>query len=603
MFQTFDPPETSGSTRERVANLRSLLTKAKLDAVLVPRADEHQGEYVPACAERLRWIAGFSGSAGLAAIGLKKAVLFTDGRYTVQARNEVDGELFEISMLPRPRISEWIADTFRSGSTIGFDPKLHTISEIERLTAALKPHDIKLKATPSNLIDKIWGKTRPAPPAAPISIHPIEFAGQSASDKIGQLQKLLASNGHDAVILTLTDSIAWTFNIRGQDVPHNPVTLAFAIISKTGKAELFIDSHKLGKDVRAELAAFSKISKPDTLQERLATLKASGKRVRLDADTAAYWFLTKLGAKNLVRAQDPTIPLKAIKNATEIEGAKAAHIRDGAAVCNFLAWLEDDSSSGALDEITAVRKLEDFRRDTNRLKEVSFPTISGSGPHGAIVHYRVTTATNRVLQTGELFLIDSGAQYDDGTTDITRTVAIGTPTTEMRQRFTQVLKGHIAIATARFPKGTRGIDLDPFARRALWNAGADYDHGTGHGIGSYLCVHEGPQSISRAGGAVLQPGMLVSNEPGYYKEGAFGIRIENVVLVTELNDVSGGDRQMMAFETLTLAPIDRTLIDTEFLNADERDWIDSYHARVWKTLKDAVNSETRRWLKAATAPL
>ncbi len=460
------------------------------------------------------------------------------------------------------------------------------------------------RPTNRNLVDRVWGRARPPAPKDPVSLHPLKFAGRAAQDKIADIQKRLKTDRQDAVILTLSDSVAWTFNIRGSDIPHTPVALAFAIVPVTGKPELFLAPEKLEPAVRAHLETFAKISAPEALAARLKAQRAAGKRVRLDPNTASYWFARALGgAKRIVRGPDPSLALKAIKNAAEIKGSRAAHLRDGLAVTRFLAWLDAAAATGALDEIEAVRRLEGFRRATNQLREISFDTISGSGPNGAIVHYRVSEATNRKLRAGELFLIDSGAQYLDGTTDITRTVAIGKPTNEMRERFTLVLKGHIAIASARFPKGARGIDLDPFARRALWQHGLDYDHGTGHGIGSYLSVHEGPQSISRAGMAVLEPGMICSNEPGYYKEGAYGIRIENLVLVTELTKAPGADRETMGFETLTLAPIDRRLIVKEMLSPDEIRWLDDYHARVAAALGPELDEDARAWLKHATAPL
>jgi Xaa-Pro aminopeptidase len=600
MFQSFESPPGPGPVAERVKALRALMPKLGVDAVLVPRADEHQGEYVPACAERLSWLTGFSGSAGLAVVGKKAAALFTDGRYAVQAKTETDTALFEISMLPRPRVAEWLTATLSKGQTIGFDPWLHTATEIMRLTAALKPKGIALKPLAKNPVDALWGAARPPLSAAPVIAHPLAMAGKSAAEKIADLQKRLKDDGQHAAILTLPDSICWLLNIRGGDVAHNPVTLAFAIVPVTGKAELFIAPEKLDREVRAHIAAVAKVSPRKDLAVRLKALKAASKRVRLDPDTAAFWFERALGPKSAVRGQDPCIQPKAIKTKAEIDGARAAHIRDGAAVVRFLSWLDRAGAGGQLDEITAVKALEDFRRETNALREISFSTISGSGPNGAIVHYRVTEATNRVVNAGELFLIDSGAQYQDGTTDITRTVAIGKPSAEMRQRFTAVLRGHIAVATARFPKGTRGLDLDPFARRALWDAGLDFDHGTGHGLGSYLSVHEGPQSISRAGSAVLQPGMLISNEPGYYKEGAYGIRIENVVLVSDLSKVVDGERDMMSFETLTLAPIDRRLIDAGAMTTAELDWLNAYHARVYDILAPTLDAATAEWLRHST---
>jgi Xaa-Pro aminopeptidase len=603
MFQTFENQAERGATPARLKELRRLMGAAKLDAYLVPRADEFQGEYVPESAARLKFITGFTGSAGLAVIGKKIATLFADGRYTVQARAEVEPGLIEVSSVPRAKLGDWLAEHASRGHRIGFDPRLHTVAEIERLTAALKPHGIKLVPTNRNLVDRVWGRARPAAPMNAIALHPLKFAGRSAPDKIADIQKALKADKQDAVALTLSDSVAWTFNIRGSDIPHTPVALAFAIVPATGKPELFVAAEKVEPAVRKELDTFAKISAPEALAARLKALRKAGKRVRIDPGAAGYWFARTLGPKSTARGSDPSIAMKAIKNAAEIKGARAAHLRDGVAVTRFLAWLDTTAATGTLDEIEAVRRLEGFRRATNQLREISFDTISGSGPNGAIVHYRVSEATNRKLKPGELFLIDSGAQYLDGTTDITRTVAIGKPTAEMRERFTLVLKGHIAVASARFPKGTRGIDLDPFARRALWQAGLDYDHGTGHGIGSYLSVHEGPQSISRAGMAVLEPGMIISNEPGYYKEGAYGIRIENLVLVTDLEKMPSADRETMGFETLTLAPIDRRLIVKEMLSPDEVAWLDAYHARVAAALGPELDDEARAWLQAATAPL
>lgn len=604
MFQTFEKSGGPEHVAERTKALRALMAKQKLDAFLVPRSDEFQGEYVPACAERLKWLTGFSGSAGLAAVTKKSAMLMIDGRYTVQARTETDTDVFEPNLLPRPRLAEWLSEKLAKGAIVGFDPWLHTGAEVARLTAALSLKGIKLKPVLRNLIDQLWGKERPAPPSAPVLLHPLEFAGASPQDKIAGVQRALKEAGEHAVLLTLADSICWLLNIRGTDVAHNPVVRAYALVPVSGKAELFVATDKITRDVKAHFAPFARVSDPAQLLQRLKELRTAGKRVRIDTETAAYALEKSLGRQSATKGADPCITAKAIKNDTEIAGARAAHVRDGAAVVRYLAWLDEAAAGGTLDEITAVKKLEDFRRETNQLREISFPTISGSGPHGAIVHYRVTEETNRALRLGELFLLDSGAQYDDGTTDITRTIAIGTPTEEMRARFTAVLRGHIAIAAARFPKGTRGIDLDPFARRALWDMGADYDHGTGHGIGSFLSVHEGPQSISRTGMVPLKPGMLLSNEPGYYKEGAYGIRIENVVLVRPPEKISGGaEREMMSFETLTLAPIDRRLIVTAMMTQQESAWLNEYHANVRDTLSPDLDKATRAWLQAATAPL
>lgn len=602
MFQTFSVGSDPSLAHERVKRLRALLGEADLAALLVPRGDEHQGEYVAPSSERLCWLTSFSGSAGLAVIAKRQAAVFVDGRYTVQVQAECDAELFEFPGLARATLMTWLTSKLKRGDTLGFDPWLHTVGEIKRLEEALRPAGIKLKATPRNLVDRIWGKERPKPPLEPVLPHAMKYAGRAADIKIATVQKKLKDAGQDAVILTNPDSICWLFNIRGRDVAHNPITLAFAILPVQGKPELFVADEKLTREARSHLDGVVRLAAPDALKERVASLRKAGKRVRLDPERAAWWFGRALG-KSFTAGGDPIIPLKAVKNAAEIKGARAAHLRDGAAVARYLAWLDREVATRDVDEITAVCELEAARAATQALREISFDTISGSGPNGAIVHYRVSEKTNRVLKRGELFLLDSGAQYLDGTTDITRTIAIGQPTSEMRERFTLVLKGHIAIATAVFPKGTRGMDLDPFARRALWERGLDFDHGTGHGVGSYLSVHEGPQSISRAGMAVIEPGMIISNEPGYYKEGAYGVRIESLVLVTDAMKPQGGDRDMMSFETLTLVPIDRRLIATALLTPAERHWLDAYHTRVRDMIGPEVDADTRLWLEAATAPL
>jgi len=605
MFQSFSASADPSMAAPRVARLRDLMATQKIDALLVPRADEHQGEYVPPAAERLRWLTGFSGSAGLAVVTRTEAALFVDGRYTIQAAQECDATIFAFPGLARAKLAEWLAAHLGKGAVVGFDPWLHTAGEIRRLEEQIAAKGLKLKPLARNLVDRAWGKDRPAPPRNPVVLQPVRKAGRAAEKKIADVQQRLAADGQDVVVLTLPDSIAWLFNIRGSDIAHNPVVLSFAIVPASGTPELFVDGAKLTKEVRRELETIARIAKPETLPKRIAALKAAGKRVRLDPETAAFALARGLGPRSLRAGADPCIALKAVKNAAEIAGARRAHRRDGAAMVRFLAWLDGAAAGSRLDEITVVKKLEEFRAATRQLKDISFDTISGSGPHGAIVHYRVSEATNRILGRGELFLIDSGAQYEDGTTDITRTVAIGPPSAEMRDRATLVLKGHIAIATARFPKGTRGVDLDPFARRALWQHGLDYDHGTGHGVGSYLSVHEGPQSLSRAGMVPLEPGMVCSNEPGYYKAGAYGIRIESLVLVTEPDVPPGGERPMLGFETLTLVPIDRRLIVKDLLTRDERDWLNAYHARVHDLIGPEIAGEDAvvRWLDAATRPL
>jgi len=603
MFQTFENSSGAKHVAERVKAVRARMSALGLEALIVPRADEHQGEYVPPSAERLRWLTGFTGSAGIAVLTRRAGVLITDGRYSVQARAETDTHIFDVEIAKRERTSEWLIEKLSKGQSIGFDPWLHTASEIANRKSALEAKGLTLVPLAENLIDTVWAEARPAPPQGLVHLHALAFAGKAAAEKVADVQKVLKEAGQSATIVTMPDSLCWLLNIRGADVAHNPIVRAFAIVPQSGKVELYIDPARIPPEVRTHLNPVAKIISPKELQARLRSLKSASKPVRLNPDWAAYAFEKALGPKVMVRGQDPCALPKAIKNDAEIAGARAAHLRDGAAVSRFLAWLDGASAEGTLDEIAAVERLEAYRRNTNRLLDLSFPTISGSGPNGAIVHYRVTKKTNRKLAPGELFLIDSGAQYEDGTTDITRTVAIGDPSEDMRRHFTGVLKGHIAIATLRFPKGTRGIDIDAFARRALWEMGEDYDHGTGHGIGSYLSVHEGPQSVSRAGMGELHPGMLISNEPGFYKEGAYGIRIENVLLVTPLAKAGAGEREMMGFETLTLAPIDRRLIMPEMLSANERAWINAYHARVYAALVRDVDSWTAAWLEGATAPV
>ena len=605
MFQTYETPDSSAQdAAERVARLRELMARAGLDAVLVPHADEYMNEYVPPCGQRLTWLTGFTGSAGLAVVARKAAALFVDGRYILQAPKQIDSSIFEVLQVPAAKLSDWLGKTVKAGAVVGFDPWLHAPVAMDELVKELESKRIKLKPLSKNPVDRVWGRRRPAPPRGAIVPHPMKYAGKPAEDKLKDLQALLKTDGQDAVVLTFPDSICWLFNIRGSDVAHNPVALAFAIVPASGKAELFVDAAKIGPEAKAHLAPLARISEPAALERRLGALKEAGKTVRI-SPAAPLWFTRKLkgGKARVVRATDPCLLPKARKNATEIKGTRAAHKRDGAAVARFLAWLDGQAETGRLDEITVAQKLETIRSETQALKEISFDTISGSGPNGAIVHYRVTTATNRKLKSGELYLVDSGAQYLDGTTDVTRTVAIGAPMREMQERFTLVLKGHIAIATARFPKGTRGIDLDPFARRALWEAGLDFDHGTGHGVGSYLSVHEGPQSISKGGMVALEPGMIISNEPGYYKTGAYGIRIENLVLVADLAKVDSGERETMSFETLTLVPIDRRLVVAEMLSPAELDWLNAYHRRVRESIGPELGPAHRDWLEKATAAI
>jgi Xaa-Pro aminopeptidase len=601
-FQTFDDSSESTAVPARLNALRTELKKRGLDGFAVPRADRQQNEYLPASEERLAWLTGFTGSAGAAIVLTERAALFVDGRYTVQAKAQVDSKLFSIEHLVDSPPDKWLEQNLKSGARLGYDPWLHTTEGAEKLRKACATAGAELVAVDGNPIDAIWSD-RPAPPAGKVTLRGLKLAGESAADKLKRVQAELKKLRADALVVSDPQNVAWLFNIRGADVAHTPIVLAFALITREGKPALYVDGGKLDNKTRDALEEIASVRAPDELARDLGSFK--DKIVRLDQASAAE-ALTRLigdsGGKP-VRGPDPITLMKAVKNHAEIEGMRAAHKRDGVAMVQFLAWFDREAPGGKLTEIGTVEALESFRRDSGLLKDVSFPTIAGSGPNGAIVHYRVTRATNRTIGKNDLFLIDSGAQYEDGTTDITRTVAVGTPTDEMRDRFTRVLKGHIAIAGAVFPEGTSGAQLDPLARTSLWQAGLDFDHGTGHGVGNYLSVHEGPARISKLGTVALQRGMILSNEPGYYKTGAYGIRIENLVLVTAAPEPKGGEKPLNAFETLTLAPIDRRLIDSRLLTAKERNWIDSYHAHVQEVLSPLLDAQTRAWLEAAARPL
>jgi Xaa-Pro aminopeptidase len=601
-FQTFDDSSESAAIPARLSALRAELRKRGLDGFAVPRADRQQNEYLPESEERLAWLTGFTGSAGAAIVLAERAALFVDGRYTVQAKAQVDGKLFSIEHLVDSPPDQWLENNLKSGARLGYDPWLHTTEGAEKLRKACAAAGAELVAVDGNPIDAIW-TDRPAPPAGEVAMRGLKLAGESATDKLKRVQAELKKLRADALGVSDPQNVAWAFNIRGADVAHTPIVLAFALIPREGKPMLYVDGGKLDNNTRHALEEIASVRAPDELARDLSSLK--DKIVRLDQASAAD-ALTKLVASSggkPVRGPDPITLMKSVKNHAEIEGMRAAHKRDGVAMVQFLAWFDREAQSGKLTEIDAVEALESFRRESGLLKDISFPTIAGSGPNGAIVHYRVTRATNRAIEKNDLFLIDSGAQYEDGTTDITRTVAVGVPTDEMRDRFTRVLKGHIAIATAVFPEGTSGAQLDPLARTALWQAGLDFDHGTGHGVGSYLSVHEGPARISKLGTVALQRGMILSNEPGYYKTGAYGIRIENLVLVTAAPEPKGGEKPLNAFETLTLAPIDRRLIDSRLLTAKERNWIDSYHGHVQEVLTPLLDAPARVWLEAAARPL
>jgi len=587
----------------RLARLREELASQGLDGSIVPRADEHQGEYVPPRGQRLAWLTGFTGSAGVAIVLRDRAALFVDGRYTLQAAAQVDTQLFETHHLIDEPPARWIETALTPGVVLGYDPWLHTPHDIERLRVAAEKAGASLRAVAENPVDRAWSE-RPAAPIAPVVPHAERFAGESAQSKRTRIGRGLSEGGAAAVVLTMPESIAWLLNIRGGDVPHTPLPLSFATLRQDGSVTLFIDKRKLVSGLERHLGNGVTVMPPEQFGPELDALAAEGGRVQVDPRTAACWIFARLEAAQaqIHRAADPCLLPKACKNPVELDGTRAAHRRDGVALTRFLAWLAHEAPKGGLVEIAASDRLEAIRREGEHFRDLSFPTISGAGSNGAIVHYRATPETQKRLEPGSLYLLDSGAQYLDGTTDVTRTVAIGAPTGEMRDRFTRVLKGHIALALARFPKGTTGTQLDAFARRALWQKGLDYDHGTGHGVGSYLGVHEGPQRISKApNGQALLPGMIVSNEPGYYKTGAYGIRIKNLVLVQPVEDPA--ERAMLGFETLTLAPIDRNLIEPSLLDEEEIAWLDAYHTRVRETLTPLVDPETARWLANATAPI
>jgi Xaa-Pro aminopeptidase len=596
-FQTFADSTRSAAAAPRLKALRARLAAAKLDGFLLPRADEHQDEYVAPCAERLLWLTGFSGSAGLAVVLAKEAAIFVDGRYALQAREEIDAKYFATLNVGELAPSRWLAERVAKGARIGYDPWVHTSQQIERFEKALEGKGVALVALERNPIDEIW-TDRPAPPLAAVSLYPRRLAGVGATDKITRLRKAL--NGANALLLSDPHAIAWTFNIRGADVAHTPIALCFALVPARGAPTLYLDGRKAKGETRAELEKLLVIAPPQTLFDDLRALGAMRKTVLFDAATAPAILVDTLreagGRPRL--GEDPAALPKALKNATELAGARAAHIRDGVALTRFLAWFDAEAQKGGLTEIAAAQALESFRRESGELRDISFPTISAFGPHAAIPHYRVTERSNLVIERG-VYLVDSGGQYLDGTTDVTRTVAVGYAAKPLREHFTRVLKGHIAIARAVFPKGTSGAQLDAFARRHLWEAGLDFDHGVGHGVGVYLSVHEGPQRISKLGQTPLEPGMILSNEPGYYRAGEYGIRLENLVVV-EPREIKGAEREMRGFETITLAPFDLNLVEPTLLSAKEADWLDAYHARVRNTLLPLLDLETRRWLKQAT---
>jgi Xaa-Pro aminopeptidase len=598
------PEGAEGTVSSRIAALRAELKRQNLDGFVIPRGDEHQGEYVPARAQRLAWATGFTGSAGLAIVLLDRAIIFVDGRYTIQVQQEVPGDLFSSLHLVDDDHAAWAAANLRPGARLGFDPWLHTVGWVEKMQSALSRSGAELVSLEGNPVDAAW-PDQPPPPLGLVSVQPLRFAGRSAEDKRSDIGRILQDAGAAATVITQPDSIAWLLNVRGSDVPCTPLPLSFAIAHAGGDVDWFVDRRKLAPELDAHLGNRVSVRPPGELGEALDRLGAAGAKVRVDPAWSAAWVADRLRAAGatLESGSDPCIMPKACKNQTEIEGTRAAHIRDGGAMVRFLSWLDREAPGGGLTEIDAVDQLLNCRRQVPLFRDLSFDTISGAGPNGAIVHYRVSPQSNRPITPGQLFLIDSGGQYQDGTTDITRTVIVGEPTSEMQRNFTLVLKGHIALSACVFPKGTTGSQLDVLARQALWQHGLDYDHGTGHGVGSFLSVHEGPQRIAKMPNSIaLQPGMILSNEPGYYKTGAYGIRIENLILVQPAA-IADAERPMYRFETLTFCPIDRRLVAPDLLSSSERDWLNAYHGDVFRKLSPGLSGAELDWLQQATVPV
>ncbi|MCF2515875.1 aminopeptidase P family protein [Sphingomonas sp. G124] len=595
------------SYADRLAALRQQLKEDRLDGFVVPLTDEHMSEYVGSYAQRLAWLTGFKGSAGSAVVLPEQAAIFTDGRYTIQVRQQVSPTEWSYQSVPETSISQWLKEHAPQGAKIGYDPWLHTADWVKQATAQLAAKGAELVAVKRNPIDAVWAD-RPEPSKARLIVQPEELTGQSSADKRHGMADWLAKEGADAAVLAALDSIAWTFNVRGADVTHTPVALAYAVAHSDGTADLFVEGEKVGDDVRAHLGNGVRLHERDEFETFLRSL--AGKLVAVDPErsVAAISQALEEGGARILSRRDPAVLPKAVKNKVEIAGHQAAQARDGAAVSRFLKWVEEEAPNGGIDEMIAQDKLLGFREELGGLKDLSFDTISAFGPNGALPHYKGTAESNLPFTTGTLYLVDSGGQYQDGTTDITRTVPIGEPTAEMIDRFTRVLQGHIAIATALFPKGTRGSQLDSFARRPLWEAGVDYAHGTGHGVGAFLAVHEGPQRIAPVGSSQsggdepLQAGMIISNEPGYYKPNEYGIRIENLVLVVEKN-VAGAEKEMLGFETLTYVPIEKKLIDVAMLTDRELDWLNDYHAKVLALIGPQLSWEDKAWLERQCAAL
>ena len=600
MFQSFE--ETADPTQgpARLALLRQEIPKAKVDGFLVPRADVHQGEYVAARDARLAWLTGFTGSAGFCAVLADKAGVFIDGRYRTQVKEQVDLSAFQPVPWPEVKLGTWLAQEADGAAVIGFDPWLHSVEEIEKLRTLVEQSPVTLRES-DNLVDRIW-HDQPAAPCGKIFAFPAALAGENHTSKRDRLAEGLRRKGVAATVLSLPDSIAWMLNIRGRDIERNPVPHCLAVLHEDATVALFATAEKVDAEMRAHLGSAVRLYEPEQFEDYLSALSGV---VQLDRASCPMQVANILRAAQveIAWAQDPCVLPKACKTAAEIAGTVEAHLTDAAAMCEFLSWY-DQQPVGSLSEIDMVTELEAQRRATNQLRDISFDTISGSGANGAVIHYRVTEKTNAPLREGELIVLDSGGQYLNGTTDITRTLPIGHVGDDEKACFTRVLQGMIGVSRLRFPQGLAGRDIDAIARAPLWAAGQDYDHGTGHGVGVFLCVHEGPQRISRVSDVALRPGMILSNEPGYYREGAFGIRIENLIVVQEAAALDGADaRAMYDFKTLTWVPIDRRLIKTEMLSRTERDWLNAYHAQCRDKISPRLGPQAQLWLAQATAPL
>ena len=605
MRQKFDVRGGPEIGRNNLPLLRETLTAKGLDGFYLPHEDEYQNEYQPEANQRLAWATGFTGSAGAALILADRAIVYVDGRYSIQILEQVDQKLFEIAKFAPPGPFDLIGEMDLKDMVIGYDPKVMTPHTAQALRSALIKAGAVAKALPRNPIDAAW-KGRPRQPMTKLVPQSLEFAGETSAEKRERVAEKLKKNKIDAAVITAPPSIAWLLNIRASDVKCSPLPLGRAILHADGSVELYVAPKKVTDEIRAHLGNQVSIHDIADMQKGLAAL--TGKTVQADPATASEWVFSTLrrNKASVSEGMDPCALPKATKNQAEISGSARAHERDGVAIVRFLHWLDTGVKPGKTTEIDAVKKLEKLRDETGALQDISFETISGFGANGAMAHYRVNSVSNAVFEENNLFLVDSGGQYFDGTTDITRTVVIGTPTSEMKKHYTLVLKGHVSMSVVKFPAGTTGTHLDALARQHLWMAGLDYDHGTGHGVGSYLGVHEGPQRIAKAWNATpLAPGMIVSNEPGYYIEGQYGIRIENLQYVTDAEMLPGGTVPVMGFEPLTLAPYARDLIEEALLTQDEKDWINAYHKRVLDTLKPDLSDSPKiqDWLEKACAPI